>query len=339
MAKERKYFTLALVISFGLLAIDTLTPLGYAEWVLYIIPLLIAYRAENSFLTLNILGLDGVMLALGLFLSPQGYDFQVSLINRLLGFISITIFTLVINNLIQARKNLKTNARKLTDANTELEAFSYSASHDLRAPLRSIDQFSRILLEDHRHALDTKAVDHLSRIIAAAGRMNLLITDLISLAKISRQELNIVSVDLSGLIKDIFSELQNTALDRQIKFIIQPGLSARADSGLIRIALTNLAGNAFKYSSKKEIAEIEFGITDNDGKRTFFIRDNGAGFDIKQAVNLFKPFHRLHPESEFTGTGIGLAIVDRIIRKHGGQVWGEGVPGRGATFYFTLPVK
>ncbi len=226
----------------------------------------------------------------------------------------------------------------LAAANQELEAFSYSVSHDLRAPLRSIDGFSQAVLEDYADKLDDQGRDYLNRVRAATQRMGHLIDDLIKLARVARAEMHRESVDLSALAAEVLAELQKGEPARQVDCRIEPGLVASGDARLLRLALVNLLGNAWKYTGCQPQPRIEFGALHNaQGATDFFVRDNGAGFDMAYADKLFGAFQRLHLQGEFPGTGVGLATVQRIIHRHGGQVRGEGVPGQGATFYFTLP--
>jgi len=221
-------------------------------------------------------------------------------------------------------------------ANRELEAFSYSVSHDLRAPLRAIDGFSQALLEDYRNLLDDQGRSYLNRVRSATQRMAQLIDDLLKLSRLTRGELKLAEVDLSGIARGVSAELKKTQPERLASFSIAPGVAAIGDAHLLKVVLENLLGNAWKFTGKKEEAVIEFGAAQVDGKTTFFVRDNGAGFDMAYVDKLFATFQRLHPEKEFPGMGIGLSLVQRIIRRHGGMVWAEGTVGRGATFYFTL---
>jgi signal transduction histidine kinase len=225
---------------------------------------------------------------------------------------------------------------QLTAANKELEAFSYSVSHDLRAPLRSIDGFSQALLEDSAPMLDEQGKAHLQRIRAASQRMGVLIDDLLNLARVTRAEMHREPVDLSALAAVLADELRKREPVRQAEVLIEPGLETRADPRLVRVALENLLSNAWKFSSKHPAPRIEFGQALVNGAAAFFVRDNGAGFDPAYAGRLFGAFQRLHAATEFPGTGVGLATVQRIIHRHGGTVWAESAVGRGATFYFTL---
>jgi light-regulated signal transduction histidine kinase (bacteriophytochrome) len=225
---------------------------------------------------------------------------------------------------------------ELEESNRELESFSYSVSHDLRAPLRSIDGFSNKILKDYGHLMDDQGKDYFSRVIAASQKMGQLIDDLLKLARLSRVEMNITTTDLSILAESIASEFKAISLNRKVDFVIQPGLVATADRNLIQIALQNLLGNAWKYTKKKPEAKIEFSSIQQENKTVYFIRDNGVGFDMRYVNKLFGAFQRLHSPSEFEGSGIGLATVKRIIRRHQGTIWAEGELNQGAVFYFTL---
>lgn len=226
---------------------------------------------------------------------------------------------------------------QLATALKELESFSYSVSHDLRAPLRSMDGFSRVLLEDYADRLDEEGRDSLMRIRGASQRMGQLIDDLLNLARVSRDELQRGPVNLSELAEKVAEELKDANPEQRMEFAIQPGLVANGDARLLHVAFQNLLGNAAKFSGKRAISRIEFGAVERDGTRSFFVRDNGAGFDMTYAQKLFGAFQRFHTSAEFPGTGIGLATVQRIIHRHGGHVSAESRPDAGATFYFTLP--
>lgn len=236
----------------------------------------------------------------------------------------------------QAERLLKQRSEELAAANRELEAFAYSVSHDLRAPLRAIDGFSQALLEDYGERLDGPGLDYLRRVRAASQRMAALIDDLLQLSRLTRAPLQPRVVDLSSMAREILSELQEQQPDRFVQVDIQPGMQVWGDPGLLRTALQNLLDNAWKYTSKNAYARIEVGCDQTDGDTVFYVRDNGAGFDMRYADKLFGPFQRLHHPSEYEGTGIGLATVQRIIHRHGGRIWAESSPGQGATFYFRL---
>ena len=225
---------------------------------------------------------------------------------------------------------------QLQAVNKELEAFAYSVSHDLRAPLRSIDGFSQVLLEDYTDRLDDEGKSYLQRVRSASQRMAELIDDLLDLSRLTRGEMRYETVDLSALAQTITMELQQSQPERDVEFTIAPGLLAKGDAHLLRVVLKNLLDNAWKFSRKQASARIEFGYAETNGQPAYFVRDNGVGFDMAYADKLFGAFQRLHSHSEFEGSGIGLATVQRIIHRHGGDIWAESAVGQGATFYFTL---
>jgi signal transduction histidine kinase len=226
---------------------------------------------------------------------------------------------------------------QLAATNAELEAFCYSVSHDLRAPLRAIDGFSKAVMEDYCNQMDDAGRESLERIRAAAQRMASLIDDLLSLSRITRAEMRLEPIDLSEVSTKVIAELRSSEPTRQVEFVIEPKLRAEGDPQLIRTVLENLIGNAWKFTSKRPRSRIEVGAIPNTGETTFFVRDNGAGFDQAYAKRLFAAFQRLHRASEFPGTGVGLASVQRVVNRHGGRIWAEGALDQGATFYFTLP--
>ncbi|MBI5903061.1 MAG: PAS domain S-box protein [Deltaproteobacteria bacterium] len=225
---------------------------------------------------------------------------------------------------------------QLEAANKELEAFSYSVSHDLRAPLRAIDGFSQALIDDYAARLDDTGVHYLRRVREGAQHMARLIDDILKLSRITRAEPSKEEVDLSEIAQGVAAELSQAQADRQVEFAISPGLRAHGDQRLLRVALENLLSNAWKFTSKHPRARIEFGATEWDGEKAYFVRDDGIGFDMAYAGKLFGAFQRLHDMREFPGTGIGLATVQRVINKHGGLLWAEAEIEKGATFYFTL---
>ncbi len=225
---------------------------------------------------------------------------------------------------------------ELQAANQELEAFTYSASHDLRAPLRGIDGFAKVLEEDYADRLDADGRDALHRVRAAAQRMAELIDSLLGLSRLTRSDMSLELVDLSELARTVADALRAADPGRSVVFEIPAKLVVRGDKRLLAVLLENLLGNAWKFTGKHPNARIELGVTDKDGKPAYFVRDDGAGFDMAHAANLFGPFQRLHSVSDFPGTGIGLATVRRIVQRHGGRIWAESAPDRGATFYFTL---
>lgn len=269
-----------------------------------------------------------------------------------------TVFLLVLHNITE-RKNTENllreseeEIRKLNEdlelrvarrtaeleaANKELESFTYSVSHDLRAPLRAIEGFSRILLEDYNYKLDEGGKKYLNNVAAAAGHMSELINDFLELSKITRNELIHADVDLSRIAANISKNLKEAEPGRDVKFKISPGITVNADSRLMEVLLENLLSNSWKYTKNQPGAVIEFGTCEQAGKRIYYIKDDGAGFDMKYVHKLFIPFQRLHSPKEYEGTGIGLATVQRIIARHGGKIWAEGEVGKGAVFRFTLP--
>jgi two-component system, sensor histidine kinase and response regulator len=226
--------------------------------------------------------------------------------------------------------------RELEHKNRELESFSYAVSHDLRAPLRRIDSFSRAVLESQGERLDEQGRHYLDRVREASQHMSQLIDDVLYLSRVTRADLRDQDVDLSALATLILSRLQESEPTRKVEIKVRPGVVVTGDGQLLRIALENLLENAWKFTSKQPEARIEFGLTQASSEPTYFVRDNGAGFDMTYADRLFGPFQRLHSQGEFAGSGIGLATVQRIIHRHGGQVWAEGLVGQGSTFQFTL---
>ena len=229
------------------------------------------------------------------------------------------------------------HAKAVAEASSkELEAFSYSVAHDLRAPLRSIDGFSQALLEDCADRLDNDGKRYLKHVRESAQQMGDLIDDLLNLSRVSRAELYRERVDISRLARDVLTTLQETQPDRRVELVVQEGLMAHADPRLVHVVLTNLLGNAWKFTGKRTSARIEFASNRDEKPRVFFVRDNGAGFNAAYVDKLLGVFQRLHSAQEFDGTGIGLATVKRIVQRHAGRVWAEGEVDRGATFFFTL---
>jgi PAS domain S-box-containing protein len=239
-----------------------------------------------------------------------------------------------LNTCLEARVAERT--AELSNANKELESFSYSVSHDLRSPLRTIDGFSLALLEDCGDKLDESGKAHLQRIRSAAQRMGMLIDDLLNLSRVSRAQLNVQTFDLSATVNAVAQELQSAQAGRQVAWRIQPDVSATGDARLLKIVIENLLNNAWKFTSKRPSALIEFGSVQNDGVSAYFVKDDGAGFDPTYADRLFGAFQRLHGAADFPGTGVGLATVQRVIHRHGGRVWAESSVDHGATFFFTL---
>ena len=241
----------------------------------------------------------------------------------------------------ELEQRVQERTAELEASTRELDAFAYSVSHDLRAPLRAVAGFSEVLLEDYADRLDGDGKAYLDRVLVATERMGRLIDDLLDLSRAGRVELVRAAVDLSELSQQVVAELSAAEPDRRgtVEIRVEPGLTAIGDPALLRLVLQNLIGNAWKFTAKKPGARIHVGALDRDGERVFFVRDNGAGFDMRYVEKLFVPFQRVHSYEEFAGSGIGLAIVWRIIARHGGRVWAVGEPGAGATFQFTLPAR
>lgn len=260
---------------------------------------------------------------------------EVRFLQTLADSTSIAIENVMLYNSFDEAVRART--AELAAANRDLESFSYSVSHDLRAPLRAIEGFSQLLFTEYAHRLDGTALNYLHRVLGSTKRMGQLIEDLLNLASLGRVTLRRTKIDLSALAREIFDDLYATSPRTQVKLMIEGRMSAEADPGLLRIALQNLFSNAWKYTSKRVEARIEFGhAVGADDENIFYVRDNGAGFDSQYADRLFGVFQRLHVESEFPGTGVGLATVQRIIHRHGGLIWAESTVDKGATFYFTL---
>ncbi len=236
----------------------------------------------------------------------------------------------------ELEQRVQDRTQELRAANAELEAFSYSVSHDLRAPLRAIDGFSQIVLSRYADKLDADGRHALERVRAGSQRMGELIDSMLELSRLGRRPMEFRDVDLSALAAEIVQELRAGEPERDVEVLIEPNLSAVGDKELLRVALQNLLGNAFKFTSPKPHASVQFGCTEHAGQAAIYVRDNGVGFDMNHADKLFLPFERLHSESEFSGTGIGLATVQRIIARHSGRVSAQGAIGDGATFYLTL---
>jgi PAS domain S-box-containing protein len=237
----------------------------------------------------------------------------------------------------ELEERVRNRTAQLEAANRELDAFAYSTSHDLRGPLNRISGFSKALLEDYTDQLDYQGKDYLQRISNSSQHLGELVDDLLKLSRVSQQQINREPVEISVLVNIYLKELQAREPDRQVEAAITPGLVVEGDTALLRIALENLLNNAWKFSAGKNPARIEFGSKVQEGKEVFYIRDNGTGFDMKHAEKLFTAFQRLHDAKTYPGTGIGLSIVSRIIKRHGGEIWARGEEGMGACFYFTCP--
>jgi PAS domain S-box-containing protein len=272
--------------------------------------------------------------------SKQGHDLPVE--------VSIQLVTLdntaqrivaIVRDITERKKNealMRERTLQLEATNTELEAFSYSVSHDLRAPLRAIDGFSQLLLEDYGDQLNNDGMEYLDRVRSAAQYMGQLIDDMLELARVTRAPMHTHDINLTAMAKEIMYRLREAEPARTVQTDIADGLRCMGDPRLLRVALENLLGNAWKYTGKTAAAHISFDTEQQGEQIVFRIRDNGAGFDMKFAGRMFSAFQRMHRKEEFEGTGIGLATVSRIVQRHGGRVWAQAKPGQGATFYFTL---
>jgi light-regulated signal transduction histidine kinase (bacteriophytochrome) len=252
-------------------------------------------------------------------------------------------FEMMLRGYREANSELVATVRALQEAkveaesaNRELEAFSYSVAHDLRAPLRSLDGFSQLVLEDYADKIDAEGRQHLRYIRESAQEMSLLIDDLLALSRVTRGNFERQAVDLSDIARTVAAKLSARQPERRVEFAIAEGLVGQGDPRLIAIVVENLLGNAWKYSGKRVLARIEVGSVSANGRTAYFVRDNGAGFDMAYVGKLFGAFQRLHNAQEFEGTGIGLATVQRVIRRHGGHIWAQAEVDRGATFFFTL---
>jgi light-regulated signal transduction histidine kinase (bacteriophytochrome) len=239
----------------------------------------------------------------------------------------------------ELENRVRQRTAELEAANKELESFAYSVSHDLRAPLRSMDGFSKALLEDYEDKLDEDGKEHLRQIRSSARRMQSLIDGLLELSRITRVKMKPEKVDLTDVANTLADQLKKTRPERHVAFAVEDGLTVDGDPVLLRAVLENLMGNAWKFTENLDSAKIEVGAEEINGARAIFVRDNGVGFDMQYADKLFGAFQRLHPESEFPGTGIGLATVQRIINRHHGQIWAEAEKGKGAVFYFILELQ
>ncbi len=239
-------------------------------------------------------------------------------------------------NILKLNEDLAARNRELELANKEMETFVYSIAHDLRAPLRSVSEFAKIVTEDYAEKLEEQGISYLGRVRRGTEKMNELVEGLLRLSRISRQKPDLTRFDMSKAALDVVSELREAGVCKSVEVDFQEGLIVFADPVLLNIVITNLIGNACKFTSKTESARVEFGSFEEKGKTVYYIRDNGAGFNPEYMGKMFMPFHRLHSDQEFEGSGIGLSIVERIIHRHGGKIWAEGKPEKGATIFFTL---
>jgi signal transduction histidine kinase len=264
----------------------------------------------------------------------QATPHEIEVLQALANTTSVALESVELYSDLERRVNERTLL--LAHTNQELEAFSYSVSHDLRAPLRHVNGFASALVEDYGSNLDETARAYLSRINVAIEEMAQLIDDLLRLSRLTRGEIKAAKLNLSAMVREICEALRASDAQRKVEFVIEENVEVTGDQGLIRAAFENLLSNAWKYSGKTENAVIEFGTQTGQNGKVYFVRDNGAGFNMQYAKKLFTPFQRLHRAEEFPGNGIGLATVRRIVGRHGGSTWAESEVGKGATFYFTL---
>jgi signal transduction histidine kinase len=292
--------------------------------------------------SLSMIAIIGTLWAFGEHISHDFVVFLLAVAMVLLALLVVQEWSLG-RALASARANLedkvRERTRQLTLANRELEAYSYSIAHDLRAPLRAITGFSQVLLDEAVERLNDEDRDALERIARAGNNMAQLIDEILELARVRRVDMAPAPVDLSAMSRSILARLCTDEPQRRVQWWVQGDMTVRGDAQLLSLAMENLLGNAFKYSAQQTLAQISVGRNRSAADTVYYVRDNGAGFDMQYVDQLFKPFHRLHSQQEFPGSGVGLAIVQRVIERHGGRVWAEAGPGQGATFYFTLPVR
>lgn len=334
---DTAFLTAGAAIATAIFIFDLYVPFGIAAGTLYVSLILLSYLSPRNQYVL-VMGILGAILtvigALIPFPTPDLYFYGI--MNRSISLFAILVTTVAMLKYKKGKLDLEKAHDHLAAVNRELEAFAYSVSHDLRAPLRGIDGFSHALEEDYGGRLDDEGKSHIRRIRSACQKMGTLIDELLELSRVTRRELRREKVDLSEHAREIAEELQKTQPQRKVDWSIENGLTAHGDGDLLRVALVNLLGNAWKFTGKADTARIEFGAERINGKTAFFVRDNGAGFDMEYAQKLFGAFQRLHTQGEFEGIGVGLATVQRVVNRHGGKVWGEGAVGKGATFHFTL---
>lgn len=338
---RRLYLVLVMILVVFIL--DIFTPIGVLIWLLYLGPLLIVSQRYTRAWNLAALSLCSVLILVGYRLSPKIPFPEPYLYNRL---IAILIMWMAVHFLhkqreaglkIQQLNNaLVENITQLERSNQDLKSFCYTISHDIRAPLVRMAGFSNALMEDYSYNMDRQGKMYMERIITSCSSLMLSLDKVLDLSKLSFSNLNITEVNLSDLAQSIIQELAETQPERKVFITITPQLIARGDRDLLRLAMENFLGNAWKFTSKQQDARIDFGVTEQNGQIVYFIRDNGSGFDMAFVDKLFKPFQRLHSTEDFPGTGVGLASVYKIIQRHNGEVWAESTLGKGATFYFTL---
>ncbi len=335
---------IAVVFTFFLGFIDYLTGFELRIDVFYLLPISFAIWYISKKAAIVISSMSILLICLSDLLSKPQISFQfIDLWNLSVVYL---FFIIVILSLSKLRETLDEQTRlsaelksALTDlkrTNESLEAFSYSVSHDLRAPLRRIEMYAQMIKEDYSQTLDEKGKGYVQSMSYNTRIMQDLIDALLTLSRYSRGNLNCSRTDLSALVRKTLEENAKSRPEREIEAVIAEGVTVDGDPALLQVVVANLIGNAWKFTKNRTVAKIEFGTVKLEGKDVYFIRDNGAGFSMEHVKRLFNPFQRLHTEAEFPGIGIGLATVQRIIHRHGGRIWAEGEPDKGATFYFTL---
>lgn len=323
----------AVALIAGAFVMDVMTPRGVADWPAYLIVPAVSSWWLSRRQTITLVAADSLLMIVGYYFSAPGIDPAIALFNRSIAVLVLWTAGFILIRHRRTQRLLLEREQELEAANQELEAFSYSVSHDLRKPLTIINGYCQVMLDT---TLDEQNREYLREIHAASLRMNDLIEALLEFSRMSHDELRREPVNLSELAGAIAAELRSTQPERRVDFVIGENIVVSGDSALLRIVMENLLGNAWKYTGYREDAVIEFGLTEERGKAACFVRDNGAGFDMAHAAKLFVPFQRLPCTEKFEGHGIGLATVLQIVLRHGGKVWAEGEPGKGATFFFTL---
>ncbi len=337
-------------------ALDLLAPQGLAAWLLYAVPLAWSHRGSRLYLPVLLAAAGTLLMALACLHSPADTALRLEVINRALfaGALWLAAAWMVRHRraaealaqsevrLVQMAELLEQRVRQRTAqleaANRELEAFAYSVSHDLRAPLRAVDGFARVVEEEQGVNLNETARHALTVIRDETSRMSRLIHHLLELARVGRQAVHAIDTDMSALAREAFARLPNSEAAPEVDFQVGSLPAVQGDPTLLRQVWSNLLENALKYTRRRPRAEIRIEGWKHEGEIVYAVRDNGAGFDMQQVDRLFRAFQRLHSSDEFEGSGVGLALVQRIVHRHGGRVWAESFPDRGASFFFTLPV-
>ncbi len=336
------WLVLALLMIGGIFAVDLALPLGVAVWLLYMLPLLFSLWFLQPAVTILLTAASSVLILIGF--ANMGEPLihpEIALLNRLMviGILWVTVsiglrYKGALKEIRRLADDLTLQAADLETANHDLEVFSYSVAHDLRKPLTCILGYCELLHEQCPTIQQTHCGDYLSEIVSGARRMDQTIETLLNLALFARCPLTKEMINLSEIVHDVAADLRLSQPERVVTFDIAENVMANADNRLLRVVLENLLSNAWKYTSSKHETVIEFGVDNSNGKRTYFVRDNGIGFDKSHAGRMFDAFQRLH--GSYEGFGIGLAMVERIIDRHGGEIWADAEEGTGATFYFRL---